>query len=139
MMFRRKKEQKADAKRVVLRNPLAVIPIVSPHIEYRTDSKGLVHLRYKVCVTGIPGKLVRLFGGVEERFRYVELDETGSLFFSLLDGERTVNDIISTMTDRLGKDRDDVEKRVVTFIRQLMARQIIQLIVTPQSIEVNPA
>jgi len=118
----------------VIRDPMAVIPVVPPHVETRTDSRGLLHLRYRVQVAGIPRMLASLFGAATESFRYVDLDEAGSAFFSLVDGQRSMREVVSAMAEKLGRNRTDVEKAAIAFARQLMARHLIQLRVTPQSL-----
>lgn len=129
-----KRRQKTSQEGPVIRDPMAVVPVVPPHVEAKADSNGLLHLRYRVEVAGLPRKLASIFGAATESFRYVDLDEAGSAFFSLVDGQRSMREVVSAMAEKLGRDRSDVEKAAVSFTRQLMARHLIHLKVTPESI-----
>jgi hypothetical protein len=73
--------------------------------------------------------MVRRLGGRPEEapLRKTELDEMGSLVWSLMDGHRTVDDIISTFTEYYQLHPKEAEIAVTQFIRMLGNRGLIGL------------
>jgi hypothetical protein len=61
--------------------------------------------------------------------RNVQLDAQGSLFFTLVDGQRTLRQIAAVMAGR-GATAAEMERRVMLFVRELMQRDLLSLRVT---------
>jgi hypothetical protein len=124
-------KKKPDATRPVVRDPLAVVPILSSNVEMKRDSQGLIHLRQTPAVNKIRKKLADVFGF--DYSRKIALDEYGTLYCSLVDGKRTLREIIQGMIPKLGGEREQVEESVILFTKKLMAIRMIVLEVTPES------
>ncbi len=67
-----------------------------------------------------------------ELFRYdytrkIALDEHGTLFYGLVNGQNTLGTIVGEMAPRLGKGRKEVESMVVLFARKLMTMNMLAL------------
>ena len=130
-MWRFRKRATALPAEPVIRDPLAVIPLVPPNVEAKPDARGLLHLRQNVATRGMRKRFARWF-----RFDYsrnFDLDEYGTLYFTLVDGKRTVREIIDEMMARTGRARPDVEMSVIRFTKALMLQEMIVLKVTPES------
>ena len=121
----------------LIRDPLAVVPFVPPGVELKRDEQGLVHLRQCFPVMGLRKKLAEKFGF--DYSRKVALDEHGTLYFSLVDGKRTLREIMDGMTAKLGRSRKEVEESVMLFTKKLMTMNMIALQVTPESQGGRPA
>lgn len=114
-----------------IRDPLAVIPLIPPTVEMRRDNRGLTHVRQTVPVNRLRKKLAKVFGF--DYSRTIELDDRGTLYFSLVDGKHTIREIIDGMTATLGRDPKEMEASVLQFTKKLMTLQMIVLQVTPSS------
>jgi len=106
-------------------DPLAAIPLQPANVELRADSNGRLHLR-------LTPKLGPWQRRVAAWLRYdytrkLELDETGTQYYRLADGARTLTAIIDELSTQLGKDRREVAAMVVTFTKMLMTRNMIAL------------
>lgn len=106
-------------------DPLAAIPLKPQNVEVRRDGKGRIHLRMTPALKPFHRKVAKWL-----RYDYcakVELDEYGSQYYSLVDGQHTLRAIIDEMVVTLGKSRTDVAASVVEFTKSLMARNMIAL------------
>ena len=107
------------------RDPLAAIPLQPANVELRADRTGRLHLR-------LTPKLGPWQRRVAAWLRYdytckLELDETGTQYYRLVDGTHTLAAIIDALAAQLGQDRRDVTPMVVTFTKLLMTRNLIVL------------
>jgi len=108
-----------------IEDPFAVVPIVPPNVETRTDEKGQLHLRVTPPLSGLKKKLARWMG--QDHSHRIALDEHGTQFFQLIDGQRRLRDIADEMTAGSDRSREDVESGVILFTKQLMTRNMIAL------------
>lgn len=115
----------------VIRDPLAVVPVLPPALDIRRDERGNAHLRLPVRLTGWRKKMADRFG--LDPSRKVELDEYGTLFCGMVDGRRTIRDIVDGMASKLKRDRREMERSVMLFTKSLMTKNMIALQVTPES------
>ena len=122
-MFGRKKMDVPVGPRI--RDPFAVVPLIPPGVELRRDSAGLIQLRLALPVKGLKKRIADWLG--HEYSRKVALDEYGTLYFSLVDGRRTLRVIVDAMMEQKGGTRKDMEERVILFTRVLMTRAMIVL------------
>ena len=53
------------------------------------------------------------------RISHIALDQYGSTVWEALDGKRTVMDVVGVMEEAFPEEKDDMLKRVVTFLRTL--------------------
>ena len=123
-----KKKEKA---RPVIRDRLAVVPLIPANVEAKRDSQGLIHLRQSVRVNRVRRKLAEVFGF--DYSRRIALDAYGTLYFGLVDGKRTLREIIEGMAPKLGGDKNEIEQSVILFTKKLMSMRMIDLEVTPDS------
>ncbi len=66
------------------------------------------------------GKL--LSKGLEPGTNHIALDEVGSLVWSMCNGEHTVRQIATAMTERFGADFDPDSKRLAVFLLTMKQR-----------------
>ena len=106
---------------------LSCIPVKSEAIKaFRTD-KDVVRLSYPLVVKPWIAELARRFGSTPEAppARQLELDELGSLTWDLIDGHRTVSDIIRQFNRQTKVHPKEAEAAVTRFLRELGRRGII--------------
>jgi hypothetical protein len=107
------------------RDPFAAVPMKPENIEMKKDSAGRLHLRLPLELKGLKKRIAGWFG--YDYSRKVSLDEYGTLYYSLVDGARSLEAIVEQMTPALKKSRKEVEEMVVIFTKQLMTRNLILL------------
>lgn len=113
--------------RVPIEDPLAVVPIVPDNVEQRRDERGLLHLRLHVQLAGFRRRLARWLG--YDYSRRFELDEAGTAFYQLVDGRRSLREIIAALAERggCGADRRSLERAAVLYTKTLMTRSMLVL------------
>ena len=89
--------------------------------EWEEVDGHVVILRPPPRTTGIRRLVDRLL--VEMSTRRIRLDETGSAVWLLLDGERTVADVVTEVRALFGDAVEPAEERVGTLVR-LLHRQL---------------
>ncbi len=104
-----------------MKDPLAAIPLRPPDVEVRQDSTGHLHLKRQGRTTWLQ-RMLR-----QDYSRKVQLDEFGSLYYGLVDGQRSLREIVGTLMEKSGRDRKEVEEGVVVFTKQLMLKHLLQL------------
>jgi hypothetical protein len=124
--FRRKPADPPPA-RPVISNPFAVVPVKAGNVEVRRDSKGMVHLRITMPLAGLRKRVADWLG--YDYSRKIELDEHGSLYFSLVDGVNTLKTIVDQMVAKSNRSRKEVEEAVILFTKKLMTMNMICLMV----------
>ena len=108
------------------RDPLEAVPVIAESVEWRADDKGRLQLRKAVPPKpGIADWLARKFG-FRSNIR-VNLDEQGSLFWSMLDGESSLADIAVDLGEELGLSDEEARRATVVFAKNLMLRHLIYL------------
>ena len=117
-----------EAKVKSTANPLAAIPLKPENVELRPDPDGNVHLRMTPELKPMQRKIATWLR--YDYTRKVTLDEYGSLYYRLIDGRRPLSSIVDELTQKLGKDRNEVAMMVVTFTKHLMIRNMIALKIT---------
>jgi hypothetical protein len=125
MGFFRKKT--LPSKAPVISNPLAVVPLKPDNVEVKKDSQGLIHLKMTPPLKPFKRKVAKWL-----RYEYsakLELDEYGTFFYSLVDGEQTLSSIVDAMAQKLGKSRKETAMNVVAFTKSLMTRNMLVLMV----------
>ena len=123
-MFWQKKP--APAPEVRLKNdPLAAIPLKPANVELREDPDGCLHLRLTPPLTPLQLKVA---GWLRYDYtRKLTLDEHGTLYYRLVDGQHSLSAIVDELARKIGKDRRDVATMVVTFTKMLMTRNMVAL------------
>jgi len=109
-------------------DPLAAIPLKPANVELRQDSRGCFHLRLTPPLKPLQRKVATWLR--YDYTRKLELDEHGTLYYQLADGQRTLSAIVDEFAKKLGKDRREVVPMIVTFTKMLMIRNMLALKVT---------
>jgi Coenzyme PQQ synthesis protein D (PqqD). len=108
---------------------LAATPFKSSWVTESQGGEGLVRLtypmKYKTWFQPLARRLGQRSDGV--RTRTLELDQMGSRAWRLIDGRRTVQDLIDVFVKEFGLHPRESEAAMTTFIRQLGRRGLIGL------------
>lgn len=107
------------------RDPLAAIPLKPTNVELREDINGRLHLRLTPPLGPWQRRVAAWLR--YDYTRKLELDETGTQYYRLVDGAHTLAAIVDELSAQLGKDRREVTAMVVTFTKLLMTRNMIAL------------
>lgn len=122
MFFQKTKKQD---KRLDRRRSLAGIPVFNENVTIDDrDADKVV-----VCIT------IQRGNAFLDRFRppvmthRVELDELGSFALGQIDGHTNVSGIIDAFVERYRAGRREMELSVVAFMKSLMERRVISILV----------
>ena len=129
----RSKSLPPTPKAPVISNPLAVVPLKPDNVEVKQDQHGLISLKMTPPLKPFKRKVAQWLH--YEYSAKVELDEVGSLYYSLVDGRQTLSAIIDAMAQKLGKSRKETAPTVVAFTKSLMTRSLLVLkvpVMTPE-------
>lgn len=111
---------------MVEHDPMAAVPIVPEGVSSLGTPDGGIELSRKLKPKNrIQAWYIRTF-----HYDYTvraRLDANGALFWSLLDGRRTVRQVAAAMAARLGVAEDAARQGVVKYIGALMRRGWLQL------------
>jgi len=116
---------KRKRKALDRRRSLEGIPVINKNVSIKNSEKGNL-----VISARVPRKS-RFFS----RFlppvmtRNVKLDELGSFVVTQIDGEKKVLDIIEAFIARYHTNRRETELSVVAFLKSLIQRQVISIVV----------
>lgn len=129
MFFRRKKEQVADkplAPKAPARNPFEAVPLIAPGVVEERDAKGMLVLVHR---TPVPTRYARLLGRYlgRERTSRTILDENGTFFWQQIDGKRSLGRIADAIRINLNQPEEQAREAVISFTKDLMKRNLIQL------------
>jgi len=97
-------------------------------IEVRLES-GAVIIRYPVTIRPFFATWVKRFGGPDDyiQTKELQLDELGSSVWDLLDGKRSVRQLIQIFAETHQLQFREAEVAVTQFIRELGRRGLIGL------------
>lgn len=101
-------------------------PIGHEYVRRKAMPSGEVRLTFMVPARGMAKWLLRLPDKVEKT---VALDAVGIQIFDLCDGETTVDQIVQKYTKRYKVDRHEAEIAVTTFMRSLVQRGLVTMMV----------
>ena len=108
---------------------LNATPIKSVEIEEIQLDTGEVLLSYPVKARPWASGLIRWFGGDSEsaQKKKLQLDALGTAVWGLLDGDRSVRQVIQLFSDQHQLHPKEAEVAVTQFLRELGKREIIGL------------
>ena len=107
-------------------NPLDAIPVIAHGVETRTDSNGCLQLRKPAPEgSGLVSRLAVRMGF--RRALRANLDTQGTLYWTLVDGTRTLAEIEQAIRSQTGQDEKETRRAVVMFTKTLMMRHLICL------------
>ena len=105
---------------------LGCIPVKSEAVRAHRTEADVIRLKYPLTLKPWIADLARRFGNAATPpARQLELDALGSLTWDLIDGNRTVRDIIRQFTRRTKVHPKEAEAAVTRFLRELGRRGII--------------
>ena len=104
-------------------------PVKNIQVREEVLESGVLLLFYPVTMRPWFSRLARRLGGSEEsvRFRKLQLDELGTAVWHLLDGNRTVRQVIRAFARAHQLHHREAEISVSQFLRTLGKRGIIGL------------
>ena len=107
-------------------HPFTAVPVVTEGVESREDDQGRIQLRLKLPErSGLKEFLARKLGF--RRTVRVNLDETGSRFWKLIDGRRSLAEIEKEIRKQLDVSGKESREATVLFVKSLMTRGLIHL------------
>ena len=108
---------------------LQYTPVKNPEVQEAAQESGNVILSCPVGMRPFFARAVTLLGGDggKTRLRRIQLDELGSEVWRLLDGQRTVAQIIRQFSKRHQVHKKEAEVAVTQFVRELGRRGLIGL------------
>ncbi len=118
-------KKKPPTSRPVIADPFAVIPLKPEDVTVRRDSRGNIHLRRQQQLNGLRRRVADWLR--YDYSRKIELDEHGTLYYSLVDGTSTLRMIVDRMITTSGRDRKTVEEGVIVFTKKLMILNMLAL------------
>jgi len=103
------------------------IPVKNLKTKETREESGLIVLSYPVEIRPWIAGWLRRFGGASEevRFRKLQLDELGTAVWDLLDGSRTVRQVIQTFSAMQRLHSKEASVAVTLFLRELGKRGLI--------------
>lgn len=106
---------------------LALVPVKNRQVTEQRHHPQQVVLHYPVTVKPWVAGLLRRFGGRAEavRTRKVQLDELGTAVWDMVDGRRTVRDIVAAFAAAYRLVPREAEVSVTQFLRMLGQRGLI--------------
>jgi len=118
-----------SASDLTRRDALKYRPVKNIQVREEVLESGVMLLSYPVTMRPWLARLARRLGGPEEpvRFRKLQLDELGTAVWHLLDGNRTVRQVIRVFAKAHQLHRREAETSVSQFLRTLGKRGIIGL------------
>ncbi len=124
-----KKAKKEKSRAITRTEALGCIPEKSPGVHWSTQEGGDILIEYPLALKPFFLSLAKKFNrGREEKLtKKLQLDETGSKVWLLMDGRTNVKAIITAVSSHTGLSRQEAELSVTTFLRELGKRGLIIL------------
>ncbi len=128
----RRPQPSASPPPLPARDPLAAVPLVAPGVQAKADASGLVQVRLELPARSrLEQFLGRTLGF--RRPAYLNLDQLGSAYWRLVDGQRDLRAIAARLTREHQVPADRAREAVAFFTRDLMLRHVICLRIAPPS------
>lgn len=103
------------------------VPIVNNDVRIQPREENAARLELVIRLRRGDGFMSRFMPPTHER--KVKLDELGTFVFGLIDGHRTVREIVEAFLARYRVNRREAELSTVEFIRSLAQRQAISIVI----------
>ena len=122
----RKKPQGPSISRA---DALNRIPIKNRLISENRLETGEVILNYPVTMRPLFAGLIKRFGGpeVQTQMKKLQLDELGTSVWDLMDGKRTVRQLVNAFAGKHRLEPREAEVSVTQFMRELGRRGLIAM------------
>lgn len=121
-----------------MNNPLAAIPLIPDTVAARADDQARLQLcravPYKPTLGGRLAARLRL-----DRAVRLDLDDRGSRFWRLIDGQRTLDDIANELCAHRADQLPEMRRAVLLYTKELMTRRFICLRVPTSPVAADPS
>jgi len=107
-------------------DPLTAVAFVSAGVDVRDTSGAGVFLQRIVPPRGKIASFLSSRFGLNHKIR-VQLDQRGSAFFRLVNGEHTLNTIEQRLRQTWGLEQDESRRAVIEYTKMLMRRGLVSL------------
>jgi len=98
-------------------------PVRNPQIKWEKGKSGDVRITLPLRRTWWVKILSRIFFAPRERI--LSLDEIGTRVWNLIDGNRTVEEIIQSLCQELNMNRREIETSLLHYLKQLATRGLV--------------
>jgi len=122
-------EKKRKKPQINRAEALKCTPVISAKVVEDRLESGAVIIRYPVTIRPFFATWVKRFGGPDNyiQTKELQLDELGSAVWDLLDGKRSVRQLIQIFAETHQLQFREAEVAVTQFIRELGKRGLIGL------------
>jgi hypothetical protein len=105
------------------------IPVKSRQISENRLESGEIVICYPVSMRPVFAGLAKRFGGqeVQTQMKKLQLDELGTSVWNLMDGNRSVRQLVKMFTETHQLETREAEVSVTQFIRELGRRGLIAM------------
>ena len=129
MVFRSNKKKSPTPKDNSLsrEKALSCVPIRNPEIKEQENEQGEICLTYKVLIRPwFQGIVQKIRGKTDETIeRKLQLDELGSSVWQMINGQRTVQELITEFQSTHKLNEREAEISVTAFLKELGKRGLI--------------
>lgn len=103
------------------------IPVKNSHLSENRLESGEVVIHYPVSTRPLFAGLVKRFGGpeIQTRIKKLQLDELGTSVWDLVDGKRSVRQLVKIFSGTHQLEPREAEVSVTQFMRELGRRGLI--------------
>jgi coenzyme PQQ synthesis protein D (PqqD) len=124
-MNQHKKE--SDRQAMTKQRALTSVPVKNAEITAETTSSGDILIRYPVTMRPWLAKWVRLFKDTSPHngFKKLQLDSLGSEVWNMIDGKRSVQNMIEAFAQIHQLNTRESESAITQFLRDLGKRGLI--------------
>ena len=122
-------KKKPQGPRISRAEALDRIPVKSPQISENRLETGEVIIRYPVILRPFFAGLAKRFGGqeVQTQMKKLQLDELGTSVWNLMDGNRSVRQLVKMFAETHQLETREAEVSVTQFMRELGRRGLIAM------------
>ena len=128
MFLRSNKSNLADQKNSLSReNALGCVPVRNPQVNEQNNDQGELCLTYQVQVRPWFQGIVQKFTGRTSNIleRKLQLDNLGSSVWQMINGQRSVHQLITEFQTAHKLNQREAEISVTTFLKELGKRGLI--------------
>ncbi len=120
-------KKKPKAPSISRAEALDRIPVKNRQISENRLETGEIVISYPVTMRSIFSGLAKRFGGqeVQTRMKKLQLDELGTSVWNLMDGNRSVRQLVKIFAETHQLETREAEVSVTQFIRELGRRGLI--------------
>ena len=123
----KRSKSKPVKSKLSLSEAMAFRPVKNRHITEERLGEHEVIIEYPMTVKPWVSAILQRFGGRSEpvRTKKLQLDELGTAVWDMLDGERSVREIVAKFADTHLLEQKEAEVSVTHFLRMLGQRGLI--------------